>query len=141
MAERDDRIRLSREDIGILMSFATQPERFTDDVISRLVTGVTKDELADISSWLGLPQSTTSRLFSVAEDDRARAGGRRIELSRHYRRAIVGLLGFFVIMSSLTLRGSDQSGFNAAFLIAAISLTAYLIYRLLIRLASGSLTR
>lgn len=137
MAERDDRIQLSREDIGILMSFATRPERFTDEVIARLGGGVTWAQLAELSTWLGLPKSTPSRLFSVAADDRARAGGRRIELNRHYRRSIVGLLAFFVVASSLSLRGSDQSAPTSVFLIAGIALIAYVIYRLIVRLASA----
>ncbi|MDH3306205.1 MAG: hypothetical protein OEO77_01595 [Acidimicrobiia bacterium] len=60
-----DRYRISREDIGILMSFATRPDRITDDVVHRLGKGVTHAELLEIAEWVGLPRSTASRLIKA----------------------------------------------------------------------------
>jgi hypothetical protein len=137
MPASHDRIKLSREDIGILMSYATRPERFTDDVIERLCRGITHMELVDTSAWLGLPKSTATRLFDVSNADKARTGGRRVELNNRYRRAIIGLLGLFVLSNAITNVTSEQSGLGSIFLTAAAALTAYLVYALIVRFSSS----
>lgn len=131
-----DRIQLSREDIGILMSYATRPERFTDDVIERLCGGVTRPELVEISAWLGLPKSTATRLFDASNADQASAGGRRVGLSARYRRAMIGLLGLFVLSNAITNLTSEQGGLGSFFLTAAAALTAYIVYALIVRFSS-----
>ena len=137
MAERDDRIQLSREDIGILMSFATRPERFTDDIIDRLCGGVTNAELVEISAWLGLPKSTATRLADAGKNDRARARGQHIAMTAGYRWSIIALLGLFVVGGAVASIGSERSGLSTIYFTAAVTLTAYLIYWLILRLASA----
>ena len=137
MAERDDRIQLSREDIGILMSFATRPERFTNDVVDRLCAGVTNAELIEISAWLGLPKSTATRLADAGKNDRARARGQHVGMTTGYRWSIIALLGLFVIGGTVASVGSERSGLATIYSTAAIALTAYLIYWLILRLASS----
>ena len=137
MAERDDRIQLSREDIGILMSFATRPERFTDDIIDRLCAGVTNDELVEISSWLGLPKSTAARLAEAGKNDRARASGQHIAMTAGYRWSIIALLSLFVVGGAVASIGSERNGLSTIYFTAAVTLTAYLIYWLILRLASA----
>ena len=137
MAERDDRIQLSREDIGILMSFSTRPERFTDDIIDRLCGGVTNAELVEISAWLGLPKSTATRLADAGKNDRARARGQHIAMTAGYRWSIIALLGLFVVGGAVASIGSERSGLSTIYFTAAVTLTAYLIYWLILRLASA----
>ncbi len=138
MAERDDRIQLSREDIGILMSFATRPERFTDDVVDRLCAGVTNAELVEISAWLGLPKSTATRLADAGNNDRARSRGQHVPMTAGYRWSIIALLGLFVLGGAVASIGSERSGLSTIYSVAAIALAAYLIYWLILRLASAS---
>lgn len=138
MDDRDDRIQLSREDIGILMSFATRPERFTDDVIDRLCAGVTNAELVEISAWLGLPKSTAARLAEAGRNDRARARGQHVAMTTGYRWSIIALLGLFVVGGAVASIGSERSGLSTFYTTAAITFTAYLIYWVIVRLASAS---
>lgn len=118
------------------MSYATRPERFTDDVIERLCGGVTRPELVEISAWLGLPKSTATRLFDASNADQASAGGRRVGLSARYRRAMIGLLGLFVLSNAITNLTSEQGGLGSFFLTAAAALTAYIVYALIVRFSS-----
>lgn len=94
-------------------------------------------ELVDTSAWLGLPKSTATRLFDVSNADKARAGGRRVELNNRYRRAIIGLLGLFVLSNAITNVTSEQSGLGSIFLTAAAALTAYLVYALILQFSSS----
>jgi hypothetical protein len=138
MTERVDHIQLSREDIGILMSFATRPERFTDDVIDRLCAGVSNAELVEISAWVGLPKSTAARLAEAGKNDRTRARGQHIAMTTGYRWSIIALLGFFVVGGAVASIGSERSGLSTFYFLAAITMTAYLIYWLIVRLASAA---
>lgn len=135
MSEREQRYQIGREEIGILMSYATRPDRLTSDVIAKLRAGVTRPELVELSAWLGLPQSTPARLIDANTSQGRSRSGRRGAPDTRYRRALIGLLGAYLAVETVFMYESARSRPSVFFLTVVGALTAYLVYSLIVRLA------
>lgn len=126
---------LSREDIGILMSYATRPERITEEVIARLRGGVTFAQLETIAAWVGLPRSTAARLAQAEPSaDRGQAGGR---MPVAYRRSLLGILLAYLVVAVAFEIGSGSGPWDVFVIAAWMSVAVYLVYSLIVRLAGG----
>lgn len=134
MPGSNKRHQISREDVGILMSYATRPDRITEAWVERLSNGVTHAELKEFSALVGLPQSTAAKLIDVGDRDKTALRGRWPGTGNAYRQAVIGVLAVFVIGVTLIAGSMDRSPLAA---LAMGSVTAYLVYRLIARLSSG----
>jgi hypothetical protein len=130
-----DRTRISREEIGILMSYATRPDRMTKEVIQKLVDGVTGPELIEIAAWVGLPESTAVRLVDANRPSERRSAGSRGLLETRFRRTLVGILVFMVVLNIALSVGSNVEGPGLVVLVGASVGAAYLVYRVILAIA------
>lgn len=131
----EERFKISREEVGLLMSYATRPDRFSEDLIDRLVSGVTGPELVSICTWVGLPDSTAARLVRANTTPRAGAKGRMTAPSPFWR-AIAGLLIVMVIGFIVWVLGADFSGVRAVLTSAAAIGIGYALFRLIVAMST-----
>lgn len=125
----DDRLRISREEIGLLLSYATRPDRLTEEAVDRLVAGVTGEELTEIVEWVGLPESMAVRLAD-ANRSTAERTRRGLGPDPRFRRALFGIVVFMSLGNTALLVASDAGPFALVFGIAATALGGFLVYRL-----------
>lgn len=131
----DERIQVSREEVGLLMSYATRPHRLTDELVEQMVNGVTGPELLEIAAWVGLPQSTAIRLVDANRPTNPADRNRRGVGDARFRKALVGILVVMLITNVATTIASDVSGVGVVLLTGAGAGAAYLVYRVIVAIS------
>lgn len=116
------------------MSFATRPDRITEEMTTLLGKGVTYSELQEIVAWVGLPESTAAKLVH-AQTSTAGAQRKRA-LSKRFGRHLIGILVAFVLIATLVNIASDMSWPRVLFLVVLFGLVAYGVFALIARIAS-----
>lgn len=125
-----ERFSVSREEIGLLLSYATRPERMSEELIHRLVSGVTGPELIEICSWVGLPESTAVRIVEAGRSTSPGEAGAPVFDSR-FKRATVMLL---VVMVAANIGLAVAAGFSGVGLVLVAGGgigVGYLLYRII----------
>ena len=131
----NERFQVSPEEVGVMMSFATRPDRFTKAIKAKLEAGVTSDELEEILAWVGLPKSTAARVIhSQASSDGVSSGG--AAAGPRFRRHLGGILfvsaaltAFFVVTSLEWPR--------VMYMLIALVLATIGLYKLIGRIATN----
>ena len=131
----DERIQVSREEVGLLMSYATRPHRLTEELVQQMVNGVTGPELLGIAAWVGLPQSTAVRLVDANRPTKPADRNRRGVGDTRFRRALVGILVVMLIANIATTIASDVSAVGVVLIAGAGAGAAYLVYRVIVAIS------
>ncbi len=118
--------------MGLLMSFAKRPDRFSDEMIDAMRRGVTYPELMEIAAWVGLPKSTAARLVHSRTRNSAPSQG----LSARFGRHLIGILVVFVAGATLVNIFLGESWVRVVVLAAVFSMIAYGLYSLIARIST-----
>ena len=134
------RIQVSREDVGLVMSYATRPDRLTEDLVDRMVNGVTGEELLEITDWIGLPQSTAIRLIDANREPTAKTAARGMSDAR-FRKALVGILVVMVLANVAFVSAAGIDVVGVVLVTAASAAVAWLVYRVIRAISTSSEAR
>lgn len=127
---------LSREEIGILLSFARHPDAITSDWIRRLGEGVDEDELRTLFRRAGLPWSSARGIIGTDAPEASTGVGREA-FSPSFWRAIVGTLVALTLAALAGLIGSRGLTLDAAGIAFAFVLVGVVLFKTIARLSSG----
>lgn len=132
----EDRHRLGREEIGILLSFAKRPEIFTDEWVDRLQRGVTTSELTEFFASAGLPERTAAQIAFSNESPHEHARSDWEGYGHGFRRVTAWLI---VIGIAIFLVPGFQSAdpFSYVGRVLAAAVVGLLLYSVIVRLAPG----
>ena len=137
MFQGSRRYRLAREEIGILLSFAKNPDAVTEDWVRRLQIGVREDELMEFVVLAGLPSNMVERLVEIDSMDEAGAGTNPLYRRTGYRRAIIGVLAVYVLFAVVINFASESDMLRSFSLAAGFIVAAIVIYRVIARISSS----
>ncbi len=137
MAATERRYAVSREEIGILLSFAKKPHAATQDWIARLQSGVTRDELVEFFGLAGLPMTEASRIMSSESERGIRVDQEWSERSVGYRRAVVGVLLVYLLVAISVSVAAGDTPLQVVGIAATLALAGYLVHKVIVRLSVG----
>jgi len=118
------------------MSFATRPDRITEEMTALLGKGVTYSELQEIAAWVGLPKSTAAKLVHAQTSTTGTPRLGKRALSQRFGRHLIGILVAFVFGATLLNIASEMSWPRVLFLVVLFGLVAYGVFALIARIAS-----
>lgn len=124
---------LSREDVGILLSFARHPEVITENWVRRLGNGVDEDELRRLFDLAGLPW-TIVRSLCGAEDSDRRPGLDPYAANPAFRRAILGTIVVFTLAGVGSVISASGITVDAVATSTAFALAGILLLQIITRL-------
>lgn len=126
---------LSREDVGILLSFARYPEVITEEWTQRLGAGVDKDELRELFRLAGLPWSSARGIIGAdASDGDQRTGG---EAGSRFWRATLGTIVILTLLAVVSLIGVRGLTLEALSIAVGFVLCGIVLFKTIDRLSSG----
>ena len=129
------RYSLSREDIGILMSFAKHPEAMTTEWIHAIRVGVSEDELHELFRIAGLPPSSARQIVGAGLDEEstdspaARGTG--------FRRAMIGTVLMLTLLNVVALVGARGITVASVSILIAFVAAGVIMVKVLDRLSPG----
>ncbi|NND14358.1 MAG: hypothetical protein HKO10_10355 [Acidimicrobiia bacterium] len=138
-----ERFSISPEEVGLMLSFATRPDRLTESVVVKLEEGVTFTELEQIVAWVGLPKSTAARLVhaqgpaggSNGGSTGTRSGQIDTISSGRFRRHLTGILIVAAALTGVAVIQS-QNWPRVLYLLIALAVVTYLIRRMIVRITT-----
>lgn len=133
----EPRYQLSREEVGILLSFATRPHAVTEEWVTRLEGGVREAELAEFVAVAGLPGSSVERIVATRSVDNDGASG-WTQRTPAFRRAVVGILAIYVLAAVALSFATGEDSLRNLSLAVAFVLSGIVVYRVIIRLSGGT---
>ena len=124
---------LSREEIGILLSFAKRPEAMTAGWIIRLRTGVDELELRDLMELAGVPRSTVDQIVRSQRSNTPHGE----PLSVGFRRATTGTVVVMTTASVALLIATRGISLSVVAFSLVFALIGALLLKTITRLAPG----
>lgn len=138
-----ERFSISPEEVGLMLSFATRPDRFTEPLVDKLREGVTFSELEEVLAWVGLPKSTAARLAhargSAGEPDGGSFGPTTNQhgvTGRRFRRHLTGMLLIAAALTGVAVIQS-QSWPRVFYLLIALAVSTEVLRRMIYRISTS----
>lgn len=128
------RYRLSREEIGILLSYARHPEAATEGWVGRLQRGVDGEELAEFVEAAGLPRDSVERIVATRLLDDRGSGDGWSHRSPRFRRAIVGVVVAYVVLA-IAFSFATNDPLQSMMLTVSFAIAGLFVYELIVRLS------
>lgn len=133
----DPRYKVSREEIGIMLSFAKRPHAASQAWIQRLQAGVTKDELLEFFGLAGLPLTEASRIMAADTSRGTPVDEPWSARSTTYRRAVLGVLVVYVAITLALSAAAGASPMSLVALVLTLAAVGLLIHKVIVRLSVG----
>lgn len=134
MSQGRPRYQLSREEIGLLLSYARHPQAADEQWVRRLQRGVDSDELAEFVQAAGLPRDSVERIVATRLLDDAAGDDTWSHRSPRFRRAIVGVVVAYVVLA-VAFSFATNDPLQSLTLTVTFAIAGLLVYELIVRLS------